>query len=370
MDNTYIYIAWQLDDLDHLENEAAKLDRPEDVRTLHQDLDRANKCVTDWALSVGGEIVHVAGGKGSVAIPSSHVGGLRAIAKTYTASTGGTLSIGIGARTSEAQAALARAISENGDRAVVYDPETTPVQKSELTHVLTVFPCCGTPDYGRLPLAKAEAPVVDSSNEKPTDILSRIRGAADQNQADEERTQMEDDQNQKSEAVRQKLKGILTKLKEQGPQLRALSERAPQVGEVVNDLIATLRQVAQMLPKGGEALQGGAGDGVDLKDLPPDQVKAGLKEETEDHGGPPQVAQEIVADHLTQDPHSYEPEDDDEDLGDDDEETVRAIIPRNEMLRWTSPRQVNQKSEGVEPWANEDPAYYDNLQPVVHPGQK
>jgi hypothetical protein len=53
-----------------------------------------------------------------------------------------------------------------------------------------------------------------------------------------------------------------------------------------------------------QKLKGGLGDKSSLSDFDPQEVKLGLKVEME-HTDDKAVAREIVADHLTEDPHYY-----------------------------------------------------------------
>lgn len=52
-----------------------------------------------------------------------------------------------------------------------------------------------------------------------------------------------------------------------------------------------------------DKLPGGLGDGKSLDEFDPEQVAAGLEDETEEHGS--EAADEVVADHLTKDPEYY-----------------------------------------------------------------
>ena len=53
-----------------------------------------------------------------------------------------------------------------------------------------------------------------------------------------------------------------------------------------------------------QKLKGGKGDKLSLSDFDPKEVKKGLKAEME-HTNDKEIAKEIVADHLSEDPHYY-----------------------------------------------------------------
>ena len=69
------------------------------------------------------------------------------------------------------------------------------------------------------------------------------------------------------------------------------------------DLLTKAHRISKLIKK--EWLQGGKGDGKRLSDFDPDEVAIGMKEEHEEHGGPDKVTEEIIVDHLTEDPHYY-----------------------------------------------------------------
>lgn len=52
-------------------------------------------------------------------------------------------------------------------------------------------------------------------------------------------------------------------------------------------------------------LKGGLGDKAKLSDFDPHEVELGLKAEKKEHTNDEQTAEEIVADHLSEDPHYY-----------------------------------------------------------------
>ena len=60
----------------------------------------------------------------------------------------------------------------------------------------------------------------------------------------------------------------------------------------------------KLILKKKQKLKGGKGDKLSLSDFDPVEVKKGLKAEME-HTSDKEIAKEIVADHLAEDPHYY-----------------------------------------------------------------
>lgn len=65
------------------------------------------------------------------------------------------------------------------------------------------------------------------------------------------------------------------------------------------------KNVIKFMIKMADKLPGGLADNVPDDVFPEDQLKAGIKEEMSEHTDDPEIAEEIVKDHLMEDPNKY-----------------------------------------------------------------
>lgn len=128
------------------------------------------------------------------------------------------------------------------------------------------------------------------------------RIAAESQRASEESS----DQNQaKLDSIKSKLATTLSSIKAQLPLLNQLKQSHPETVKAVLELVQNIIELARNPDP--QTLRGGVGDSTDPSKLDPEQLRAGIREETE-HTSDLSQAKEIAVDHLTSDPNYYSSE--------------------------------------------------------------
>lgn len=115
-----VYVSFDADHLGRMLGRMARADKPEEVRKLHQSIDRGNEIWKSWAESHGGLIISLGGDEGRMEIEADHLDELPKIREEYKTAVGSTVSVGVGVKLSEADKALLAAKLQGGDRIQLY----------------------------------------------------------------------------------------------------------------------------------------------------------------------------------------------------------------------------------------------------------
>lgn len=122
---TEIFCAWDGDHVGRLAGDAVLHDQPEELARVSAAIDRGNRVFVEWATACLGRLVQTAGDEGVVVVPAAALADLPTIMREYETAVGATVSVGVGARLSEAGKARLVAKLRGGDGVAVWDEEMT-----------------------------------------------------------------------------------------------------------------------------------------------------------------------------------------------------------------------------------------------------
>jgi hypothetical protein len=239
-----VWIAWDGDRIGRLVGLATMHDQPEELARLSGAIDRGNRVFESWCVEGGGALVQMGGDEGRATVSAARLDRLEDVRARYQEATGATVSVGVGARLSEAAKALYAAKLRGGDRAVVHSPEV----EAEVAASLSAERSEGAKmaeEYGD-GLGKAE---VEPQTQKPAQasLADELREAAqasgETEGASKARAAKEGDE------ARERLAGVLRAMQGRARELAALKERAPAVVEALAELLDAVRDAARLLPR-------------------------------------------------------------------------------------------------------------------------
>jgi hypothetical protein len=142
--STQVFVSGDGDKAARLLEVYARQDRPEEVARHAHALERANDLFSSWALRVGGSTVAADGDAFAVVVPAEALVDLPQLMRQYEDLTQCTVSVGVGAKLSEASIAVKAAKGRGGDRAVLFSRDVA----DEVAGA----------ERGEEPVAKAEPP--------------------------------------------------------------------------------------------------------------------------------------------------------------------------------------------------------------------
>lgn len=309
-DPTMVFVAIDGDHAGRRVGDATLHDEAEEVTRLGHMLDRGNELFTAWAVRVGGTVINAGGDEARVTAPARTLNELPELVRRYEELTGCTVSVGVGAKLSEAAKALLVAKIHGGDQVHLYDEQTeaqirelrprderaklaeeyavglgkaevhqlpansppppltaqppapdradganggpgVPVSPAVLADPapteLGVDPGVLDPPPPALPIQVAD-PVVE-----PT-LQDRVRQLAQAGLDDEHGRVQADDAG--AQALRARLAGILRKLDPKG--LADLVQASPGVADTLGEVLAAVRDLARALPNSSGVRTAGA----------------------------------------------------------------------------------------------------------------
>lgn len=250
--------------------------RPDEAARHAEALRRANDLFLLWAQRVGGAGIDASGDEFSLTAPADRLGDVPALMRQYKDLTGCTVSIGVGTKLSEADAAMAAAKKRGGDRAVLYSPavaeEAQGLAKAEdPSGGASGGPPVPTPVPADLsptgtPVIPADPPADDSPRQ--TTLADEIRGLVRGQMIDAARKKKEEEV--RGAETRARLMDILRTFQDTD-KLRRLVAAEPGIADAFSDLVALLPDVARSLPRaaaadaGVQAVEEGDGGGPQLE---------------------------------------------------------------------------------------------------------
>jgi hypothetical protein len=121
MPSTFVYIAYKADRPPKEVEYASAADDFERMARFAQAQETGNEGWKSWALANAGEVIIMNGDEGRIRIPAEKLTELPHLRSQYAETVGAPISIGIGAKMSEADKALQAAQKAGGDRIRLYD---------------------------------------------------------------------------------------------------------------------------------------------------------------------------------------------------------------------------------------------------------
>lgn len=118
-----VIIAW---DGDHIGREVGRASLADDVdglRRISQAIDLGNRIWQSWVTMNNGSIISFGGDEGRAEIPAEKLADLPRIRNQYASAVGSSVSVGVGAKLSEADRALMAGKLQGGDKIVLWTPE-------------------------------------------------------------------------------------------------------------------------------------------------------------------------------------------------------------------------------------------------------
>ena len=306
-------------------------DNPEKIRVLSRAIESGNLIWNSWALSSGGEVISFNGVEFRLRMPAERLNEIDSLREQYAQTIGSSVSIGIGARLSEADKALQVAQKQGGDQIRLYDPsvEQDLEESKENQGLRKDEPEMNSPAAGG-----GIAPPAEGSGDGPQVEPSPQQGAPAPQEAPDfhaqfgqlAQSQEASDQQEQQEAqpspgddIRSNVVEILKVFKQKAPELEALQQQDPKLYQSLVAMVQTMTGMAQQLLQSQsiqksepfqklikkDLMPGGKGDNAPDTDFDAKQLAAGMKIEMEEHGLDEARAKEVAKDHLSEDPNYY-----------------------------------------------------------------
>lgn len=287
------YVVFSADQTDDRVKIAISANEETDIKRLNQSIDKANDYIKSWANLNDGSVISINGANIRVAIAPEHIEDVPRLKDMYDSATESTVSVGLGLTLSEADRAIEACRLDGGDKILFYTPELDEKIKDAEEPDDPIM--AEIVEIAENELHKAEHPW---QNQFEQVIQEQIQAAAAKKQAQEANTEL----GKTKMAVVQ----ILQQVRANAKELEGLKEEAPPLYESIMAMTKALITIARQLKQPqGDLIPGGKGDNTDPSTLDQEQLKAGTKEETEEHTNNPKIGQEIAVDHLTEDPQYY-----------------------------------------------------------------
>jgi hypothetical protein len=121
MPSTFVYLAFSADRSPKEVEYASAADDFERMARFAQVQETGNEGWKSWALANNGEVIIMNGDEGRIRIPAEKLTELPHLRSQYAETVGATVSVGVGAKMSEADKALQAAQKAGGDRIRLYD---------------------------------------------------------------------------------------------------------------------------------------------------------------------------------------------------------------------------------------------------------
>jgi len=121
MPSTFVYLAFKTDRNPKEIDYASAADDFERMARFAQVQETGNDGWKSWALANNGEVIIMNGDEGRIRIPAEKLTELPHLRSQYAETVGATVSVGVGAKMSEADKALQAAQKAGGDRIRLYD---------------------------------------------------------------------------------------------------------------------------------------------------------------------------------------------------------------------------------------------------------
>lgn len=304
----WAYVAWDGDHIGREVERAGLADNPDKLRQLSQRIEAGNEAWRGWALSHGGDVISMGGDEGNLRIPVDYLGELPQMRTRYGVAVGATVSVGVGARLSEAGKALMAAKLQGGDRIQLYEPGVEDVlaqakPETEAEKIGKAYlqkadqPALNSPSAGggmtgpsQAPPSGAASPESPGGQEKPADqgaafgspppqqsadVHDVLGSAADaqgqKDQQDQQGAQQAAAQQQGAGDLKSQVLKILKTFAARKEQLEGLQQQDPELYQSITGLLKVLIAGARQLfgDNGPESQQDSAEktDGVQKSEL-------------------------------------------------------------------------------------------------------
>jgi hypothetical protein len=266
------------------------------VRQIANTIEAGNKLIASWVLDNGGEMISQGGDEARGMVPAEAIQDIEGIRQQYAQLVGATLSVGVGAKLSEAQKALLAAKLLGKDRTILYSEQVDEVlaqaahPESEQEKIGHEYLGKGMAVNGRSngrfqepskrhedapgPAAKPLAPAAEASEHSQGESAEQMAQEAQKESYDPETThsaedfensmhQFAQDQHQKDaqaqqeqedprEALKQKVAQILVSVRDQAPQMEQLKQGSPDLYAAMQGVVGALIELARGLIGGQE----------------------------------------------------------------------------------------------------------------------
>jgi hypothetical protein len=266
------------------------------VRQIANTIEAGNKLIASWVLDNGGEMISQGGDEARGMVPAETIQDIEGIRQQYAQLVGATLSVGVGAKLSEAQKALLAAKLLGKDRTILYSEQVEEVlaqaahPESEQEKIGHEYLGKGMAVNGRSngrfqepskrhedapgPAAKPLAPAAEASEHSQGESAEQMAQEAQKESYDPETThsaedfensmhQFAQDQHQKDaqaqqeqedprEALKQKVAQILVSVRDQAPQMEQLKQGSPDLYAAMQGVVGALIELARGLIAGDQ----------------------------------------------------------------------------------------------------------------------
>lgn len=118
-----LFLSYSVDMLSQDFERATLEDDADMLRRMNQAMERGNKIWESWVLSFGGSAVTLGFGVGILQVAADRLSEVSRVKEEFASAIGKDVSVGIGARISEAEKALKAAKLTGGDKIVLYDEQ-------------------------------------------------------------------------------------------------------------------------------------------------------------------------------------------------------------------------------------------------------
>lgn len=265
------------------------------IRRVSEAIEAGNEVWTTWSNLNGGEVINVGGDEGRLQIPFRLLGEIAEVAKRYRVAVGSTCCVGVGAKLSEAQKALAVAKTAGPGTIKCY----TAAVEAELEQMAA--------DKENPEAQKTLQAYFTKSEDAPVDYrieFKRLADSSDKIQSVQaEAHENETHEKQWRDDLKHRVSEALHEFRNNLPQLAAMKQNAPDAYRSVLALVQSVTAMSHQLFQ-QEELTGGKADNVPDEQFDPQQLQEGVSHEME-HTDNPDAAKEIAKDHISEDQNYY-----------------------------------------------------------------
>lgn len=290
-----VIIAYNGDQLANEAKMASANDNPDDLAKLNQRVQQANGILRAWVESHGGQAIAQTGNGGRLRVGADWLHELESILDQYRKETRTTVSVGIGAKLSEAEKALEYSVLTGGNSVELFTPELEarlgalmdPENEADLhasyldkaEHVVGKFRDTrggGIIGASKPQLAKPETPKFAASKNdehsetealdsflaeqppapKPLDLSKQFGELADASEAGEASKKEEAEKQAEGDAADDEFKkgvvSVLKEFKEQAPLWEQLKENEPDAYKTLTDMMQVMIDMAKQMYSGDE----------------------------------------------------------------------------------------------------------------------
>ena len=308
-----VILAWDGDDAGREVKLATLGDDVGEVRQISQSIDNANRIWRSWVEMHGGSVISFAGDEGRAEVAADKLDELPAIRKQYGGAIGGSVSVGVGVKMSEAVKALRAAKIRGGDQIVLFtsevEDELAAADKKDAPHdavdklaaefmkkaqpalnegngagiqgaSIPALPSVAKPklegsehsEGERMNTLMEHAPAKPEQTNASADLEDRMHEVAqNQDQQDQQQPEAQSSGNE----IRAKVVSVLQQVRAAAPMLEQMAQHSPEVYQAVMSMTQVVMAMARELPHDTP-------DGQGLHSVAEVDAAAGLNKADED----------------------------------------------------------------------------------------